>query len=232
MHIPTRWLQALGNLFYPRLCLACADNQPPRHALLCVACQLQLPRTDYHLYQENTLTERFWGRVPLISGTAMYHFVKGGRAQHLLHQLKYEGKKDIGTLLGQWYGKELINSPWYRSVDAIVPVPLHPRRERQRGYNQSDVFAAGLAQSMHIPWIKTALARKIHTDTQTRKGRLDRFGNVAEVFEVRRPNLLQDKHLLLVDDVMTTGATLEACANGLLQVPGVTLSIATIGIAT
>jgi ComF family protein len=161
----------------------------------------------------------------------MFHFVKGGKTQHLLHQLKYQGKQQVGVLLGEWYGRELKKSPWFQSVEAIVPVPLHPRKERQRGFNQSDTFARGLARTMGVPWYKNGLRRKAYTETQTQKGRMERFGNVEAVFEVGEPINLKDKHILLVDDVITTGATLEACTHTLLQLPGVKVSLAAIAIA-
>jgi len=228
----SKWMNDFAGLLYPRLCLACAERQPPRGSLVCASCQLKLPRTDHHELQENAFTERFWGRVPIFSGAAMFHFVKGGRAQHLLHQLKYEGKQEIGVLLGEWYGRDLRDSPWFRSVEAIVPVPLHPRKERLRGYNQSDTFARGLSRSMRVPWYKNGLHRRVFTETQTKKGRLERFGNVEEVFEVGEPSILAGKHLLLIDDVITTGATLEACAHTLLGLPGVKVSMATIAMAS
>ncbi len=162
----------------------------------------------------------------------MFHFVKGGRAQRLLHQLKYGGKPQIGVQLGEWFGRDLRLSPWFSEVQAIVPVPLHPRKERMRGYNQSDAFARGLSMAMGAPWYKQGLKRRIFTETQTKKGRLERFGNVEEVFEAGEPAQLAGKHILLVDDVTTTGATLEACAIPLLTLNGVKLSMATIALAS
>lgn len=226
-----RWADDFAGLFYPHLCLACAERKPPRRDLLCISCRTKLPHTDYHEHQENALTERFWGRAPIYSGAAMFNFIKGGKTQHLLHQLKYQGKQQVGVLLGEWYGQELKKSIWFQSVEAIVPVPLHPRKERQRGFNQSDTFARGLARTMGVPWYKNGLRRKTYTQTQTQKGRMERFGNVESVFEVGEPAKLKDKHILLVDDVITTGATLEACTHTLLQLPGVKVSLASIAIA-
>ncbi len=228
----TSWLHHLTGLFYPRLCLACTRKQPPRHSLLCPSCRLQLPRTDHWQHQENAFTERFWGRVPLYSGAAMFHFMKGGHVQHLLHQLKYGSKPEIGVQLGEWFGRDLRQSPFFQSIEAIVPVPLHPKKEHARGYNQSDVFAKGLSISMGVPWYKHGLKRRQFTESQTRKSRLERFGNVEEVFVVGEAAALRGRHILLVDDVVTTGATLEACAQTLLKVlPGVRISMVTIAIA-
>lgn len=232
MPVLTRWINDFAGLFYPNLCLACAERQPPRKALICSSCRLKLPRTDQHEYLENAFTGRFWGRAPIYSAAAMFHFVKGGRTQQLLHQLKYGGKPEIGVLLGEWYGRELRDAPGFHSVQAIVPVPLHPRKERMRGYNQSDAFARGLARTMQAPWYKNGLRRRIFTETQTKKGRLERFGNVEEVFEVGEPEKLSGKHILLVDDVITTGATLEACTHVLFTLPDVKVSLATIAMAS
>ncbi len=224
-------IRDLSGLFYPHLCLACGFRHPPRRNLLCTACRLKLPRADHLSDQENDLSERFWGRVPIYSAAAMFRFTKGGKVQRLLHQLKYQNRQDIGTQLGEWFGRDLKSSPWFDGVQGIVPVPLHPRKEHLRGYNQSDLFAQGISYSMGVPWHKNALRRTTFTETQTGKGRLERFGNVESVFTTGQSVHLSGRHLLLVDDVVTTGATLEACARILLTVPGVRLSIAAIAVA-
>ena len=218
-------------LLYPNLCLACSENPPIRKEVICLSCQLQLPKTNFHLEKENPFMERFWGRMPLESGAALYYFVKGGRIQELLHQLKYEGKQEIGLKLGELYGRQLLESPFFKTVDVIVPVPLHPRKERLRGYNQAALFAQGIAETMQKPWLKNGLVRNVFTETQTQKSRAERLENVSEVFAVSDAKKLQGKHILLVDDVMTTGATLEACGAKLLAMPGTKLSLATIAIA-
>jgi len=218
-------------LLYPNLCLACSENQPIRGEAICLSCQINLPKTNFHLDRENPFTERFWGRIPLTSGAALYHFVKGGRVQELLHQLKYEGKWEIGIKLGEWYGRQLLESPHFKNIDIIVPVPLHPRKERLRGYNQAALFAQGMAEAMGKPWIKDGLIRRIFTETQTQKSRSERLDNVSEIFAIGNPKKLEFKHVLLVDDVMTTGATMEACGMKILAMPGTKLSMATIAIA-
>jgi ComF family protein len=221
----------LIGLLYPKLCLACREELPPYGEIICLRCQLHLPKTGFHLQQDNAFAERFWGRIPIVSGAALYHFVKGGRVQELLHQLKYEGKREVGLQLGQWYGRQLLESPIFKKVDIIVPVPLHPRKERLRGYNQAAVFAQGLSETMEKPWLKDGLLRHVFTETQTHKSRAERLENVQEVFAVSNAKKLEGKHILLVDDVMTTGATLEACGAKLLAVPETKLSMATIAIA-
>lgn len=226
-----RALYNLSGLFYPNLCLACSHNLPPRQESICLNCQYKLPKTGFHQQVENRFTERFWGRVHLQAGAALYYFNKGGRTQRLIHSLKYEGKRQIGVKLGQIYGYELKEAPVFREASLILPVPLHPRKERQRGYNQSACFAQGLAQSMGIPWLKDGLKRLEFTATQTKKNRLERFDNVSAAFVAPRPKQLEGQHILLVDDVITTGATLEACALRLLELPGTKVSMATIAIA-
>lgn len=218
-------------LFFPHLCLACSHNAPPYGEDICTPCRATLPETNFHLSKENPFTDRFWGRVKIESGAALYLFAKSNRVQQLLHNLKYNGKKEIGITLGLRYGYMLKKAPHFASVDLIVPVPLHPKKERMRGYNQSEMFAIGLSESMKIPYHKDALKRVQHGDSQTKKSRMARLGNVETVFEIKKGKGLEGKHILLVDDVLTTGSTLEACANKLLELPGAKVSMATIAIA-
>lgn len=231
MGAPLRLLDDLISLFYPRLCLACSRHLPPKQQMICVHCRYKLPKTNFHLQRENPFTERFWGRLDLTSGAALYHFTRGGLTQQLIHKLKYQGQWEVGYQLGELYGNILKKSPFFEGIDVIVPVPLHPKKEHQRGYNQSDSFAKGIAEALRRPWMKNALKRSAYTDSQTTKSRLERLKNVLNVFSVHRSGVLEDKHVLLVDDVLTTGATLEACGIRILEVPGTKLSMATIAIA-
>lgn len=226
-----RLYEGFLSLIYPHLCLACGKHISVDQEAICVSCQYYLPKTNYHLEKENPFTDRFWGRFPLQTGTALLHFSKGGRVQRLIHHLKYQGKPEVGVRLGQMLGNLLRQSEDYRDIDLIIPVPLHPKKEHQRGYNQSDVFAQGLSESMEVKWNKRILIRTHATETQTKKSRLERLQNVSQVFELKQPKALRNKHILLVDDVMTTGATLEACAVKILEVAGARVSLATIGIA-
>ena len=225
-----KYVRDFVSLFYPNLCLGCGNNLPYNQEVLCLSCQYQLPKTDHHLMVENAFTEKFWGRIPIRAGAAMHYYDKKDKVQYLIQQLKYHNKPFIGIKLGQLYGKTLKTSTLFQQIDLIVPVPLHPKKLHQRGYNQSDLFAQGLSESMEVPWDKNVLKRTIFTETQTQKTRVDRFANVEHAFAVEDFKKIEGKHLLLVDDVLTTGATLEACAVKLLAIPGVKISMATIAI--
>lgn len=224
-------LEDLLHLFYPHLCLACGKNAPSYQEDICVPCKATLPETDFHLTKENEFTNRFWGRFELHTGAALYHFAKSSRVQSLMHNFKYKGKKQIGVSIGRRYGHSLKRSPHFMEVEAIVPVPLHPRKKYRRGFNQSEMFGMGLSESMGIPCFGNGLVRLVDSESQTRKSRVERLANLEGVFSLGKAKFLQGKHILLVDDVLTTGATLEACAVELLKLPGTKVSLATMAIA-
>lgn len=225
------WLPNLLELIFPNLCLACHDHLQAHEEIMCLSCAYKTPQTNFHLDRDNEFTQHFWGRINIYTGAALFKFTKGGRAQELLYALKYKNKPIVGNKLGEFYGHQLKKSPFYSNIDAIIPVPLHPRKKHQRGYNQSDKFANGLSASMQIPVFKNILQRKLYTDTQTKKSRIERVNNVENAFSLTNTTILRNKHILLVDDVITTGATLEACGNKLLTVDGLKLSMVTIAIA-
>lgn len=221
----------LVSLFYPRLCLACQANQPVKSQILCVRCSFKLPQTKFHLHEENAFTERFWGRFSLEAGASLYRYTKGGHVQSLIHHLKYKGRQEVGIKTGEFYGRQLKESPFFQEIDLIVPIPLHPKKKHERGFNQSDLIAMGLSRGMEVPWSNKVLAREIFTETQTQKSRLERLENVAEAFVVTNPGALKRKHILLVDDVITTGATLEICALKILEIEGTKVSMVTLAFA-
>ena len=225
------YLDDFISLFYPRLCAGCATSLVRGEEVLCLNCLGDLPRTNYHLYNENPVSQIFEGRVNITLATSFCRFDKGGRLQHLLHELKYKGNCEVGQKMGILFGYDLIQSALFKDIDAIIPVPLHPKKEKKRGYNQSVEICKGLSESMNRPIITGNLLRTIHTASQTRKGRFERWENVSGIFNVKNDAELIGKHLLLVDDVVTTGATLEACCEPLLQIPGVRVSIATLASA-
>jgi len=224
------WQDLLG-LFYPHLCPACWSLQPPRGELLCTKCSFHLPQTNYHLKVQNPFTERFWGRLPIETGAALFHFNKGSKTQRLIHQLKYKGRKDIGFRLGERYGHYLNQASHFQGIERVVPVPLHPKKLWLRGYNQSEAISEGLSKSMNIPHLPHCLQRVNHAETQTRKSRMERMNNVLNNFVVSQPGEMAGRHILLVDDVMTTGATLEACGLKILALENTRLSLLTLAIA-
>jgi ComF family protein len=221
----------LVSLFYPRLCAGCNTPLVKGEDVLCLNCLADFPRTNYHLVEDNPVYQIFIGRANITLATSFCHFDKGGHLQHLLHQLKYKGNLEVGRKMGVLFGHDLIQSSNYQDIDAIIPVPLHRKREKKRGYNQSVEICKGLSESMNRPLILNCLVREIHTASQTRKGRFERWENVSGIFNVKNGASLIGKHLLLVDDVVTTGATLEACCEPLLNIPEVKVSIATIACA-
>lgn len=221
------------SLIFPRVCLACEEPLTRGEEHLCTGCRAQLPYTDYHQLPpaENPLARRFWGKVPVEHAFSYLRFLQHGRVQQLLHQLKYRNQREIGTVLGQWYGHELYQHGLANTFDLVVPVPLHPRKLAKRGYNQSDYIAEGFGLGLQVPWAAHVLRRVLHTASQTRKSRVERWQNVATVFEVVDTTRIHDQRVLLVDDVLTTGATLEACAVALLAAGARTVSIATLACA-
>lgn len=219
------------HLVYPHLCAGCGADLAGVHYCFCIRCQSKLQQSEMHLKQENEFTDRFWGRLPIESGAAMYYFSRKSPIQSALHYLKYRNQPEIGIRIGRRYGQLLARSPFFQGIQAIVPVPLHPHKEQKRGYNQSALLAQGLAEYMKAPVVYNVLVRRNFSLSQTKKKRMERFENVEDVFGLKNAARLTGKHVLLVDDVLTTGATLEACGSVLLQIPGVRLSMATIAIA-
>ncbi len=228
-------LRSLDNfiaLFYPRSCHSCGEGLVSKEHCICTSCKIKLPFTFFSKEKENKLTQFFWGRIPIEAGAALLFFQKGGKVQHLIHQFKYKGHQEIGRYLGLMLGAEIKESPFFQELDLVVPVPLHPAKMKSRGFNQSEVFGAGAAEALNIKMDAANLLRVIHTGTQTKKTRFKRWENVKTVFEIKKPEHLENKNILLVDDVVTTGSTLEACAQKLLQVKGVKLWLGAMAITT
>lgn len=213
---------------FPKVCYACGKSLFKSEECICLYCLYHLPKTNFHLYADNPVVKLFWGRTNIHSASSLYSFSKGSKVQHLIHQLKYRGKKEIGTSLGKYYGKELRLAPMFSTVNVVLPVPLHIKKLKKRGYNQSETFAEGIAESLNAESSTRILVRTFASTTQTKKSRFARWKNVEEIFKITTPEKLEGKHVLLVDDVVTTGATLEACANKILEIPDVKVSVATI----
>jgi len=214
MKLLRSYLADFTSLLFPQLCPACGESLVAAEDVICTDCRYNLPFTNFHLQPDNIVARQFWGKVDVEAAYSLYYFAKGGKVQNLMHHFKYSGMHRIGNILGSIAGDQLKQNNKFNNADYIIPVPLHKSRLKQRGYNQSKCFAEGWA-----------------TETQTHKSRFLRFENMQEVFKVMRPEKLANKHVLLVDDVVTTGSTLEACSIELLKIPGLKLSIATIAYA-
>jgi ComF family protein len=224
-------LSDLLHLFYPHICTGCASDLLDENNLLCLKCINTLPHTNYAQHANNQVEKIFWGRIPLAAAHSQFYFSKSSMVQELMHQLKYKSNQSIGMYLGEMMGNSLLNSNRFTDIDGLVPLPMYADKQHRRGYNQAAVICKGMALAMNIPVINNNVSRQYATQTQTRKSRIERWENVTGSFVIKDPAALTGKHLLLVDDVLTTGATLEAAGNSILQCDNVKLSIATVAFA-
>ena len=230
-HHMNSYLRSLASdifdLVYPRICAACMHGKPVRGGIFCMSCLTDLPETGFHLVSDNAFERHFWGRINVEAGAAFFFFIPQGKTQELLHNIKYRGRSDFAEAVGQQYGHELQSSDRFNQIDCIIPVPLHPGRLRKRGFNQSAAFGKGLAEVMGIPLLTNVLIRRRATSTQTRKSRTERIKNMEDAFVIKHPGDLNGKHVMIVDDVLTTGATLEACAIALSGAADLKVSLVT-----
>lgn len=211
------YLEELLFMVFPEVCNACGQPLHKHEKLICNYCKVKLPYTNFHTYTDNPIEKIFWGRVPIEKAGAYLYFQKGNRVQHLMHRFKYKGKKEIGELIGSLYGTELLQSNYFTDAEVIIPVPLHPAKLKKRGFNQSEYFAKGLSHALNIPCDSEILIRATASSTQTKKNRFERWQNVESIFKIQDYQKLSNKHIILVDDVITTGATVEACTNTLMN---------------
>lgn len=225
------WLESFVSLLFPRCCLVCGRPLAKGEECLCTMCNINLPRTGYHLKEDNPVEKLFWGKIPLERATSFFFYRKGSDFRQILHQLKYGGQKDIGAIMGRYMAAELQESGFFEGIDVIVPVPLHKKKQRLRGYNQSEWIARGIATVTGIPIDTESVVRHKNTETQTSKSSLERWENVNGIFELHHPEPLAGKHILIVDDVLTTGATTVECASCLTKIEGVRISVLTLAIA-
>lgn len=226
------YLKGLSQLFFPNVCVNCQRGLAKNETVLCLVCEVKLPKTNFHQIAENPIEKRLWGRLSVERASSFLFFEKGSQTQHLMKLLKYQNRQDVGEKLGKLYAQNLAReNALLCRIDAIIPLPLHPEKQKHRGYNQCDSIAKAMGEVWQKPVFKNAVARTTNNITQTGKNRMSRWENVERIFEVKEPEKLKNKHILLVDDVITTGATLEACGMEILEVEGTKLSIATLACA-
>jgi len=219
------------NLFFPNVCNGCQSFLTPNETIICTSCRHNIPLTDHHLLTENEAFKKFYGRIPVEHASAFLYFHKKGIVQNLIHNLKYKGREEIGTLLGNWYSEDLKKTIIHLNADEIIPVPLHRKKFRERGYNQVNTFGKSLSENLNLNFNDTILFRKTYSKTQSKKNLLGRTEGIETIFDVNFTEKDHNKHFILIDDVITTGATLEACSKALLKIPGVKVSIICMAIA-
>jgi ComF family protein len=221
-----RFTKDLLGLLFPHYCEGCGSDVVQENQLLCLQCLAKLPGTDFFHAPGNPVEKTFYGRINVESAGAAYYFNKDSLVQHLITQLKYHGNKEIGVYLGKLMALHISESNRFDTIDHIIPLPLNEKKLYKRGYNQAALICEGMSSVLDIHVLYNAVTRKVFTETQTKKDRVNRWQSMQDAFEVRDMRQLENKHVLLVDDIITTGATLEACGNALLKVPGLRLSVA------
>ena len=217
--------KSIINLFFPKACSGCNAILLANESVICTDCRHEIPLTNHHNIPNNEMLLKFYGKLDLVYASALFYYQKRGIVQELIHKLKYKGHQEIGESIGYWYAEELKNSIALQDIDFIIPVPLHPKRFKKRGYNQVATFAEALSKSMQIPVKELILIRDKNTKSQTKKNRIDRAQVVSNIFSVGTTTDFEGKHFLLIDDVITTGATLESCGREVLKIPKARLSI-------
>jgi ComF family protein len=223
--------ESIINLFFPKVCSGCSSFLLSNENVICTVCRHDIPLTNHHLNPENDAFKKFYGRIPVIHTSALFYFHKKGIVQELIHNLKYKGHEEIGTILGEWYAEDLMNIELLESVDEIIPVPLHPKKLKERGYNQVTAFGTALSTSLNLVFNDSLLIRNVYSKTQSKKNLLGRTEGIETIFDVSFTEKDHHKHFLLIDDVITTGATLEACSRALLKIPGAKISIVCMAMA-
>jgi len=227
----TSWIRDLVALIYPRNCAGCGQSLSKGEDLLCTICKYEMPKTRHHGNRQNAFIQKFYGRIKVEYALAYLHFHKQGITQQVLHNYKYQNQPEVGLKMGEWFGVDLLNSGIIDTWDIILPIPLHKSKEKRRGYNQSNYLAEGLSNSLDIPYSFDTVIRNRKSETQTHKSKQERWENVEGIFDIKDAQEIEGKHVLLVDDVVTTGATLESCGHTLLSAGAQKLSFATLAIA-
>lgn len=224
-------IYSLANLFFPKVCYACLNLLSDNEKTICIDCRHHLPVTNFHFNNDNTVAKVLYGRAKVKNATALFRFEKKGMVQQLIHGLKYKGYEHVGFFLGNWLGGELKNIASYKSIDVVIPVPLHKKKVKKRGYNQVAKFGQQIAEALKVDYNADVLLKITNTKSQVNKKRLARWHNSDELFTLVNSKSIENKHILLVDDIITTGATLEACIAVLNQAKNIKISIATMAIA-
>lgn len=214
----------------PKVCFGCNAHLYGGEKLICTVCRNDLPLTDYNFNEENAVDRTFYGRINIKKASSFLYFIENGIVKKLIHQLKYRNQEKIGTFLGEWYGQILKVDKALEKIDYVIPVPLHKTKLRKRGFNQVDKFGESIAFHINAQYLSKGLTKTANTKTQTKKGRLGRIQTNKELYTLSNPEILKNKKVLLIDDVITTGATMEICANTLLKIEGITLYIASMAI--
>ncbi len=219
---------SISHLFFPQLCLGCGSDAISNNETICIECLYKLPETNFENIEDNAVSKSLSGRVPFVHASAIYYFTKQSILQSIIFQLKYKQQSNLGIELGKLMGKKLSQSKLYEDVDVLIPLPLHPKKLRQRGYNQTQVLCEGIQTVWDKPIINNAVIRQQNTKTQTKKGRINRWENMEGVFTIDNEQLIIDKHILLVDDVMTTGASIEAFYQAIEHISNIKISVCTL----
>jgi ComF family protein len=227
-----KWLKNFSHLFFPHICAGCGSDLIEEDQFICINCYTSLPETGFTAKPNNPVEKIFYGRIDVTEATAAWYFTKSNVLQRLIHAMKYNSNQEVGLQLGRWMGVQLQNSGRFEHLHALIPLPLFKEKEKKRGYNQAAVLCRGISEIINVPVANDIVLRRRYTDTQTKKGRSDRWKNVDGSFEIANEAFLKGKHVLLVDDVVTTGATLEACGAAIVKAEKVTLSIAALAWAS
>jgi ComF family protein len=221
-----RIFKDIFHLFFPDICFCCDKVLTTNEKSICITCRHELPETNYTFQKDNPLEKIFYGRTKIEAATSLLFFHKKGIVQKLIHNLKYKGHQEIGILLGEWLGEDLKKSHRYANIDYIIPVPLHKKRLKERGYNQVEKFGITLSKALEKPYINDVLIRRGSRESQTKKRRTERFSNTNELFYLTNAQTFENKHILILDDIITTGATIDSCANELLKTKNIKISVA------
>ena len=219
------------SIIYPNICLLCRHQLIANEQHICNLCLFNLAKTEYHHKKDNLAELLFWGRAKVDRAAAFFFYQKDNNSQKIIHHIKYKNEKELGQYLGSKYGSLLKKTSWVTEADFLLPVPLHPKKQKSRGYNQAEWIAKGISETTNIPINTKILCRNKHTDSQTRKGRYNRWQNTSGIFSINNPDSLTNKSVIIVDDVVTTGATIEACTYHLEKIPGITIHVLSLGIS-